>query len=109
MDFYPVLSSALSSAAVAAIAWLARRMSREMGGLKADFEAVKQAQRNQLKASIVRSFNEASERGFIYATELETMNRRFDSYEELDGNSYVRAIVARANEGMEIRGEIPAH
>ncbi len=109
MEIYPILSSALSSLAVAAIAWLARRMSAEMGGLKADFEAIKESQRNQLKASIVRSFNEACERGFIYATELETLNRRYDSYKELEGNSYVRAIVERANNSMEIRGEIPAH
>lgn len=64
-----------------------------------------ESQRNQLKASIVRDFEAAEERGFITPMELDVLNRQADSYFALDGNHYIHAVVRRANEELEIRGE----
>lgn len=100
------LNSVLSGATLAVLTALAAYMSRGFKAFRSEFDALKESQRNQLKASIVRSYDEARERGFITAAELDTLNRRAESYWKLDGNSYVKAIVTHANQ-MEVRGTLP--
>lgn len=109
MDFYPILSSIISGISVAAILALTRYLRSQLNIMHRDFNALKESQRNQLKSSIVRSFAEAEQQGYILATELETMNRRYESYLELEGNSYVGALMDRANHNLIVKGEIPPH
>lgn len=97
-----VASSIMLAAITAIVGWMARKVRK----MAIEHEALITSQRNQLKASIVRSYEEAEERGFFTALELETLNRRADSYYELGGNNYVHALMGRAN-SMPIRGDIP--
>lgn len=85
------------------------RASADINGMRSDIDKLKTSQRTQLKASIVRTCNEALERGWIYATELETLNRRSEEYADLGGNTYVDVIVGRVNRECAIRGEVPEH
>ena len=109
MDVYAVLSSIISGISVAAILALTRYLRAQLNIMHADFYALKESQRNQLKSSIVRTYEEADKQGFILATELETMNRRYDSYKQLNGNSYIGALMDRANHQIEVHGELPPH
>lgn len=100
------VNSIISGATLALLTALATYMSRGFKAFREEFDVLKESQRNQLKASIVRSYDEARERGFITAAELDTLNRRAESYWKLDGNSYVKAMVAHANQ-MDVRGTLP--
>lgn len=86
---------------------LAGFMSRQMGEIREEWGAMRTAQRNALKASIVQSYEAAQRDGYISACELETMNRRAESYYALGGNNYIHAIMTHANSDLEVRGEIP--
>ena len=101
------VSSVISSLTLAAIMALTHYCRGSFKASAKEFAALKESQRNQLKASIVRSYDEARERGYVTAAELDTMNRRAESYWQLGGNSYVKAIMAHAN-AMEVRGTLPA-
>lgn len=103
---YQVFTSVLSGCCLAVVTWLAHRVTKQLDGFNTSWEVMKKSQRDQLKASIVRSYEEAREQGYIKATELDTLNRRAESYYALGGNNYIHAVVAQAN-AMEIRGEIP--
>ena len=94
-----VASSVMLAAITAIVGWMARKVRK----MAVEHEALILSQRNQLKTSIVRSYEEAEERGFFTALELETLNRRADSYYELGGNNYIHALMSRAN-SMPIRG-----
>lgn len=88
---------------------LMKKANHDLTTMCSDIEKLKTSQRTQLKSSIIRTCNEALERGWIYATELETLNRRSEEYRALGGNTYVDAMVARVNATCEIRGTIPEH
>lgn len=80
--------------------------SEQLAEFRGEHKILLESQRNQLKASIVQTFEQAQDRGYITAMELETLNRRADSYFALGGNHYIHAVVKQANE-MQIRGELP--
>lgn len=97
--------SGLTLAAVTALAsFVAKRFNR----LNDEYDALVSSQRNQLKASIVRSYEEAERQGYITAMELDTLNRRADSYARLHGNTYIETIRNHAN-GMPIHGSLPPY
>lgn len=88
---------------------LMKKAGGDLAGMRTDIEKLKTSQRTQLKASIIRTCNEALERKWIYATELETLNRRAEEYRDLGGNTYVEAMVSRVNKECGIRGTVPEH
>ena len=100
------VNSIISGLTLAVVSALAGYCRRSFAAQRREFDALKESQRNQLKASIVRSYDEARERGFVTAAELDTMHRRAESYWQLGGNSYIHAIMAHADT-MEVRGELP--
>lgn len=91
----------ISGISLAVVAWIARQLSK----LAKRFGALEKSQRNQLKAQIVAVYECSKERGYITPMELETVNRRADSYFDLGGNHYIHAVMKRLNEDMEIKGE----
>lgn len=102
------LSTLLSGITLAAVTAFAGFASKQLKRINAEYDALVSSQRNQLKASIVRSYEEAVAQGYITAMELETLNRRADSYAVLHGNTYIETIRAHAN-NMDIRGSIPPY
>ena len=108
IDQWAIAQSVLSACTLALITAGATWAKKRFDDFQADFGALKESQRNQLKASIVKTCNEAFDQGFILATELETLNRRADSYWQLDGNSYVRTLIDHVN-NLPVRGNVPPH
>jgi bisphosphoglycerate-dependent phosphoglycerate mutase len=100
------VNSVISGLTLAVVTALAGYCKQSFAAQRREFEALKESQRNQLKASIVRSYDEARRQGFITAAELDTMHRRAESYWQLGGNSYIHAIMSHADT-MEVRGELP--
>lgn len=101
------LPSVISGITLAIVMALARYVHQVMHEMRSEWAALRESQRNQLKASIVRSYEEAQKQGFITPMELETMNRRADSYFALGGNNYIHALLENANHKLSIRGELP--
>lgn len=101
------LPSVISGITLAIVTALARYVHLVMKEMRQEWAALRESQRNQLKASIVRSYEEAQRNGYITPMELETMNRRADSYFALGGNNYVHALIDNANHKLVIRGELP--
>ena len=91
----------LSAATLAVLSFVARRVFK----LSSQWDVMRTAQRNQLKASIVALYEKAIERGNITPMELESLNRMADSYFALGGNNYIHAVVKRANAELDIDGE----
>ena len=100
------VNSIISGLTLAVVSALAGYCKRSFAAQRKEFDALKESQRNQLKASIVRSYDEARERGYVTAAELDTMHRRAESYWALGGNSYIHAVMQHADT-MEVRGELP--
>ncbi len=100
------VNSIISGLTLAVVTALAGYVHKGFAAQRREFEALKESQRNQLKASIVRSYDEARAQGFVTAAELDTMHRRAESYWQLGGNSYIKAIMSHADT-MDVRGELP--
>ena len=100
------MNSVISGLTLAVVTGLAAYVHKGFQRQHSEFDALKESQRNQLKASIVRSYDEARKQGFVTAAELDTMHRRAESYWQLGGNSYIHAIMAHADT-MDVRGELP--
>ena len=94
-----MLSTVISGLTLAVMTGLAGYLGRQLHDIRKEYSAVISAQRSQLKASIVRSYEEAEARGF---------NKRADNYALLHGDTYIETIRAHANT-MDIRGSIPEH
>jgi hypothetical protein len=103
-----IVQSVLSACILGVMGYYGKHIAESIHALKADLGTLKNSQRQQLKASIVRSYNEAeSHGGVITATELETMHRRYESYTQLNGNSYVEALMRKADAEFHVAGELP--
>ena len=100
------MNSVISGLTLAVVTGLAAYVHKGFQRQHSEFDALKESQRNQLKASIVRSYDEARKQGYVTAAELDTMHRRAESYWQLGGNSYIHAIMSHADT-MEVRGELP--
>lgn len=102
MDFVlQVFPAVISSITVAVLSVVANRIKQ----LSAQWDVLREAQRNQLKAAIVDLYERTKERGYITPMELDTLNRMADSYFALGGNHYIHAVLKRANDELEINGE----
>lgn len=95
---FPAVVSAVTVAVLSVVAKRIKVLSEQ-------WDVLRDAQRNQLKAAIVDLFERTKERGYITPMELDTLNRMADSYFQLGGNHYIHAVVKRANEELEITGE----
>nr|WP_314638643.1 hypothetical protein [uncultured Olsenella sp.] len=104
--FSPALPGIVSGLTLAVVTALSTFVARELSGFRHNYRILLEAQRNQLKSSIVETFERSQRRGHITAMELETLNRRAESYFDLGGNNYIHALVEQAND-MQIRGSIP--
>lgn len=103
-----MLSTVISGMTLAAVTAFASYAVKQFRRLGDEYDALVSSQRNQLKASIVRSYEEAERQGYITMMELDTLNRRADSYARLHGNTYIEAVRAHAN-SMPTRGELPPY
>ena len=106
LDFvFAALPSVIATATLGVVAFIAKSLKQ----LMAEHKTLMESERNDIKTSIVESYERAKERGYITHMELDTMNRRAESYGKLHGNSYVEAIVHDANTNLRIVGvPIPA-
>lgn len=101
-DVLPGLVQGLTLAIVTAIGGGLLGLYRK---LQKDFEALKDSQRQQIKAQIVGTYQHAVQVGSITPLELDTACRLFESYKTLGGNTYVAALVDRMRNEMPISGE----
>lgn len=103
-----MLSTVIGGLTLAVVTGLAGYLGRQLHDIRKEYSAVISAQRSQLKASIVRSYEEAVARGYITAMELDTLNKRADNYALLHGDTYIETIRAHANT-LDIHGSIPEY
>ncbi len=101
------MPAVISAATLAVAGFVARKVTAFLKEFQGQHDALMESQRNQLKASIVREYEECEGRGYITPMELDTLNRRADSYFRLGGNQYIHAVMRHANEDLEVRGSIP--
>ena len=88
--------SILSAVALGILGWLGTRFNRFLS----EHRLLLETERNDIKAQIVDRYETAKMRGYITPMELETMNRLYDSYAKLKGNSYISAIISDANNNI---------
>lgn len=99
------LPSLISAAGVAVLGVIAKLFTAFLK----EHKLLMEAERNDLKSHIVAIYERAKERGYITPMELDTVNRLFDSYKALGGNSYIEAIMHDMNNCMRIVGmPVPA-
>lgn len=91
-----------------AIVWAARKVAKTVSELVDEFKQfleehrlLMETERNDLKSHIVATYERSKERSYITHFELDSINRLFDSYKKLGGNSYIEAIVHEMNYDME--------
>lgn len=100
----PALVSGLTLSIVtvlAAFVW------SQLKGFRKEHKTLLDAMKNNTKANIVNTYERASERGYITSIELDSVNRMADSYFDLGGNHYIKALVCRCNDDLEIKGSLP--
>lgn len=110
--FFAILTSLLSGLALAAIVGVTRHFNKVVKEFQkrnkefhAEFNELKESQRNQIKAQIVSIYNTAMAKGYITHMELEIANRLADSYFKLGGNNYIHAVLDKLNNEIPVRGE----
>lgn len=103
--FWEALPTIISAVTLGIVGFVAKRVIEFMRVFKSQHEVLLESQRNQLKASIVGTYEECVERGHITPMELETVNREFDSYKALGGNHYVHSLIRRLDEEVPVCGE----
>lgn len=105
MEFlFAALPALISAVTLGIVSVVAKRVLAFIREFREQHAVLMESQRNQLKASIVATYERAQERGWITPMELETVNREYDSYKALGGNHYVHTLIKHMNE-MEVRGE----
>ena len=97
---FAALPSVIATVTLGLVAFIAKSLKTLMG----EHKALMEAERNDIKAQIVAIYERAKERGYVTPMELDTANRLYDSYEDLNGNSYIGAIMHDLNTNVEIVG-----
>lgn len=90
------LSTILSTAVIAMVS----SMRKQFNDFMDEHKLLMETERNDLKSHIVAIYERAKERGYITHFELDSVNRLYDSYRKLGGNSYIEAIVHEMNYDM---------
>lgn len=99
-----------------AVLFVARKVCKAVSELVSKFEKfmaehrlLLENARNDNKSHIVAVYEKGKERGYLTPTEHESVNRLYDSYRALGGNSYIGAVMHEINHSTEIVGmPIPA-
>lgn len=106
MDFiWQALPAIISTVTLGVVGFVSKKVMDFLREFKAQHAALMESQRNQLKASIMATYERVVARGWITPMELESVNREFDSYKKLGGNHYIRSLVRRMNEEIPVKGE----
>lgn len=106
MDFlFQALPAIISAVTLGVVGFVSKRVMDFLREFKAQHAALMESQRNQLKTSIVATYERVVARGWITPMELECVSRDFDSYKKLGGNHYVHSLVRRMNEEIPVKGE----
>ena len=90
------LSTILSTAVIAMVS----SMRKQFNAFMDEHKLLMETERNDLKSHIVAIYERAKDRGYITHYEVASVNRLFDSYRKLGGNSYIEAIVHEMNYDM---------
>lgn len=102
---WQALSAIISTVTLGVVGFVSKKVMDFLREFKAQHAALMESQRNQLKASIVATYERVVARGWITPMELESVNREFDSYKKLGGNHYIHSLVRRMNEEIPVKGE----
>lgn len=94
------LPAIISAATLGVVAYMAKSFKAFMG----EHRLLMDNARNDNKSHIVATYERAKARGYIAPIELESLNRLYDSYKKLGGNSYIEALMHDANNNMPIVG-----
>lgn len=97
MDF--VIAALPSMISVVTLGFVAH-LAEQFKGFVNEHKLLMETERNDLKSHIVAIYERAKERGYITHMELDTVNRLYDSYKKLGGNSYIEAIVHEMSYAM---------
>lgn len=103
---YSAAPAIVSGVTLLIVGWTARRISTFIRQFEHEHRTLMEANRNKLKSSIVDRYEHANDRGYITCIELESANRMYDSYKQLGGNHYIKALMSQMNT-MEAKGDIP--
>lgn len=99
------IPSILSAITLGLLGYCAKRLKQFLQ----EHKLLMETERNDIKAQIVAIYEQAKTRGYITPMEIETLNRLYDSYVALGGNSYIEALMYDANHNIPIVGtSIPA-
>lgn len=63
--------------------------------LTTSIEVANESSKNQIKSSIVKEYNFFIKQGWIDNYSLDCIERLYDSYEKLKGNSYIKDIMVK--------------
>lgn len=66
---------------------------RKLKSMRMEFNAIKLAMQAQLRNSIVQTYYEAKDRGYIQMYKMEVVNLMYTQYKNLGGNSFVSHLV----------------
>ena len=99
-----ILATLISSITLGIVTWFSRKLSKFIHEFQSEHKALVESQRDQIKGQIIVIHSRAKDRGYITHTELEYINDKFPHYENLHGNTYVKALVEQCNK-MEIGGD----
>lgn len=82
-----------------------RQIELQIEELKKYQKTFNDSQRTQIKWQIVDIYQQANAQKYITPLELDVVNKLFENYVELNGNTYVDAIVQKCNKTLPIQGE----
>ena len=102
---WQALPAIISTVTLGVVGFVSKKVMDFLRVFKAQHATLMESQRNQLKASIVATYERVVARGWITPMELESVNREFDSYKKLGGNHYIHSLVRRINEEIPVKGE----
>lgn len=102
---WQALPAIISAVTLGVVGFVSKKVMDFLHEFKTQHAALMESQRNQLKTSIVETYEMVVARGWITPMELECVNRDFDSYKQLGGNHYVHSLVRKMNEEIPVKGE----
>lgn len=106
MDFlWQAIPAIISTVTLGVVGFVSKKVMDFLRDFKQQHAALMESQRNQLKTSIVSTYERVVACGWITPMELECVNRDYDSYKKLGGNHYVHSLVRRTNEEIPVKGE----
>jgi len=104
-----IIPSIIQSLTLAAITAVGGAVLKIYNKASKEFLLLKDAERQDIKAEIVKTYEAAKQRGYITPLELDVTCGRYEKYKALDGNTYIDTLMERLKD-FPIDGEqIPEH